>query len=42
MLYFTQIHEKVKKEAFMKYLIAWLLGVPIGLLIIIWLIFHIF
>ncbi len=25
----------------MKYLIAWILGVPIGILVIIWIIFHV-
>lgn len=32
----------LKTEVTMKYLIAWLLGVPLGLLVLIWLVSHIF
>jgi hypothetical protein len=32
-----------EKESIMgKYFLAWLIGVPIGVLVIVWLIFHLF
>lgn len=49
-LYFMRIQDKVyqnsvlivKWEIIMKYFIAWLLGVPLGVLILVYLITHLF